>query len=226
MRRVSAYAARAGAALANPAGRRRAARRFAQLFLGLVAYGVAIAILVRAGLGLNPWDVFHQGVAARTGLSFGTVLALTGGAVLLLWIPLRQRPGIGTVANILVIGVCADLALSVMPAADGLAARWAMLGGGILLLGTAGAAYLGSGLGPGPRDGLMTGLNAATGWPIRRARTVIEVVVLAIGWLLGGSVGVGTIVFALAIGPVVQFFLPFFAVEARSPLPPPDCAGR
>ncbi|HEX8192495.1 MAG TPA: hypothetical protein VF552_06300 [Allosphingosinicella sp.] len=223
MTHLAALAARTVAALSEPVGRRRAARRFVQLFLGLVAYGIAIAILVRAGLGLNPWDVFHQGVAAKTGLSFGTVLALTGGVVLLLWIPLRQRPGFGTVANIFVIGFAADLALTMIPAAHALLWQLAMLAGGILLLGASGAAYLASGLGAGPRDGLMTGLNAATGWPIRRARTVIELTVLAIGWALGGSIGIGTIVFALAIGPVVQFFLPWFAVPERAPLRPAPC---
>jgi uncharacterized membrane protein YczE len=210
-------------ALAEPVGRRRVARRLVQLALGLVAYGIAIAILVRAELGLNPWDVFHQGLAAKTGLSFGTVLTIAGAAVLLLWVPLRQRPGIGTVANIFVIGFSADIALAVIPAAEGLAARWAMLGGGILLLGAAGAAYLAAGLGAGPRDGLMTGLSARTGWPIRRARTAIELAVLALGWLLGGTAGVGTIVFALAIGPVVQLFLPLFAIPDRAPLRPAAC---
>jgi uncharacterized membrane protein YczE len=201
----------------------RLPRRLVQLMLGLFAYGAAIAILVRAGLGLNPWDVFHQGVAIRTGLSFGTVLALTGIVVLLLWIPLRQRPGIGTIANIFVIGASADLALKIVPAAGGAAAKWAMLAGGIVLLGAAGAAYLGSGLGPGPRDGLMTGLHERVGWPIRRARTAIEILVLAIGWLLGGVAGVGTIVFALAIGPVVQFFLPWFEVQGAARTPAAPC---
>lgn len=180
---------RALALLAGPDATGAMPRRLVQLFLGLFAYGVAIAVLVRAGLGLNPWDVFHQGVAGRTGLSFGTVLALTGAVVLLLWIPLRQRPGLGTVANIFAIGPSADLALALIPPAQTLAASWAMLGGGILLLGAAGAAYLGSGLGAGPRDGLMTGLHARTGWPIRRARTLIELIVLTIGGLLGGAVG-------------------------------------
>lgn len=201
----------------------RMKRRLIQLMLGLVVYGAAIAILVRAGLGLNPWDVFHQGVAVRTGLSFGTVLALTGIIVLLLWIPLRQRPGIGTVANIFVIGASADLALKLVPAAAGPAAKWAMLAGGIILLGAAGAAYLCSGLGPGPRDGLMTGLHERVGWPIRRARTAIEILVLAIGWLLGGVAGVGTIVFALAIGPVLQFFLPWFEIRDARTLAAPCC---
>lgn len=219
MNAISEFGARALAALAEPVGRRRIARRLVQLLLGLVAYGVAIAILVRAGLGLNPWDVFHQGVAEKTGLSFGAVLAVTGAFVLLLWIPLRQRPGIGTVANIFVIGFAADLALAFIPAAPNLLWQWAMLAAGILLLGAAGAAYLASGLGAGPRDGLMTGLNDRIGWPIRRVRTLIELTVLAIGWFLGGSIGIGTIVFALGIGPVVQLFLPLFAIPERAPRP-------
>lgn len=190
-------------ALAEPAGRRRIARRLLQLFLGLLAYGVAIAILVRAGLGLNPWDVFHQGVAEKTGLSFGTVLALVGAVVLLLWIPLRQRPGIGTLANIFVIGFAADLALAVIPAAPNLLWQWAMLAAGILLLGASGAAYLASGLGAGPRDGLMTGLHRRTGRPLALIRGTIEVSALVAGFVLGGTVGVGTVAYALLIGPVV-----------------------
>lgn len=192
------------------------ARRLLQLMLGLAVYGLALALMVRAGLGLNPWDVFHQGLALQTGLSFGMVLTLAGGGVLLLWLPLRQRPGIGTVANIFVIGFMADVGLALLPPLESLPLRWTLLAGGTVLVGAAGAAYLAAELGPGPRDGLMTGLSARTGWPLRRVRTGIELTVLAVGWMLGGELGAGTVLFALAIGPLVQFFLPWFALPKRA----------
>jgi uncharacterized membrane protein YczE len=191
------------------------ARRLPQLFGGLVLYGTSMALQLRATLGLDPWDVFHQGVARHLPVSFGTVVAITGGAVLLLWIPLRQRPGVGTVANVIVIAVSVDVALALIPQPTGLPARIALLAAGIVLNGVASAAYIGTRLGPGPRDGLMTGIAARTGWSIRLVRTGIELTVLAGGWLLGGTVGVGTVLYALAIGPLTQAFLPWFAVSPR-----------
>jgi uncharacterized membrane protein YczE len=190
-------------------------RRLPQLFGGLALYAVSMAMQIRSGLGLNPWDVLHEGLAEQTPLSFGTITAITGAIVLLLWIPLRQRPGIGTVANVLVIAVVVDVALALLPAPEALAARIALLLGGVVLNGVATAAYVGARLGPGPRDGLMTGLSARTGWSVRLVRTCIEVVVLGCGWLLGGTAGVGTVLYALAIGPLTQAFLPLFAVRTR-----------
>jgi len=190
-------------------------RRLPQLFGGLVLYGTSMAMQLRATLGLDPWDVFHQGVARHLPVSFGTVVAITGVAVLLLWIPLRQRPGIGTIANVIVIAVSVDVALALIAEPTGLPARICMLVAGIVLNGVASAAYIGARLGPGPRDGLMTGLAARTGWSIRLVRTGIELTVLATGWLLGGTVGVGTVIYALAIGPLTQAFLPWFAVSPR-----------
>lgn len=194
------------------------ARRLPQLLAGLALYGTSMAMQVRATLGLNPWDVLHEGLAGRTPLSFGLVTALTGVVVLLLWVPLRQRPGLGTVANVLVIAVSVDVALALLPAPGALPARIGLMVAGIVLNGVATAAYVGARLGPGPRDGLMTGLAARTGRPVRVVRTAIEVVVLAAGWLLGGTVGVGTVLYALAIGPLTQAFLPLFTV--RGPLTP------
>lgn len=201
-------------------------RRLIQLFLGLSLYGLSIALIVRADLGLDPWDVLSQGVFERfaepAGLGFGMVVNLIGMAVLLLWIPLRQKPGIGTIANVLVIGSVAGLALRYIPADPVLPVRSLFLATGIVLNGVASGAYIGAGLGPGPRDGLMTGLVARTGWPIKTVRTAIELTVVVAGWTLGGSVGVGTILYALAIGPLVQIFLPVFTVgkeEGRKTLP-------
>jgi uncharacterized membrane protein YczE len=190
-------------------------RRLPQLLGGLVLYGVSMAMQIRSGLGLNPWDVLHEGIAEHTPLSFGLITAITGVVVLLLWIPLRQLPGIGTVANVLVIAVVVDVALALVPPLDGLVLRIALLVGGVVLNGVATAAYVGARLGPGPRDGLMTGLAARTGRSVRLIRTLIEVVVLGTGWLLGGTVGVGTVLYALAIGPLSQAFLPLFAVRGR-----------
>lgn len=186
----------------------RRPRRFAQLLLGLVAFGTGISMMVKAHLGLSPWMVFHQGVSVRSGLSLGTVTVLTGLVVLLLWVPLRERWGVGTVLNVLVIGPVIDLGLSVFPDASGLAG-WFYMIGGVLVIGLGSGLYIGSALGPGPRDGVMTGL-ARKGMSIRTARTAIEVGVLGIGWLLGGVAGLGTLAFALLIGPSVQFFLPRF----------------
>lgn len=192
-------------------------RRLTQLLFGLYLYGASMALLLRAGLGLDPWDVFHQGVAAHVGLSFGMLVNVVGALVLLLWIPLRQKPGIGTVANVLVIGTSVDLTLAILPGMDDLSLRIGFLLAGVALNGVAGAMYIGAGLGPGPRDGLMTGLVRRTGWSIRVVRTGIEFAVLAVGWLLGGTVGVGTVLYALAIGPLVQAFLPLFLIPDHNP---------
>jgi len=197
-------------------------RRVLQLVIGLVLYGVSIALMVESGLGLNPWDVFHQGLSEVTGISFGWIVLLVGVPVLLLWIPLRQRPGAGTVANLLVVGFAADAALALLPAGEALPARVGYLVGGILLNGFATGLYIGSRMGPGPRDGLMTGLAAR--FPklsIRVVRTGIEVAVLSAGFLLGGTVGVGTIAYAVSIGPLVHLFLPKLTVPepVRSDLP-------
>jgi uncharacterized membrane protein YczE len=193
----------------------RPVRRLVQLYAGLVLYGATMALQIRAGLGLDPWDVFHQGVADRTGLSFGTVVVITGAVVLLGWIPLRQRPGFGTVSNVFVIGIAVDATLAVLPHAGSLPVAVAMLVAGVGLNGLAGGAYIGAGLGPGPRDGLMTGLVRRTGGSVRVVRTTIEVTVLVAGAALGGTVGIGTVVYALSIGPVVHALLPRLTV----PLP-------
>lgn len=185
--------------------------RLTQLLLGLACYGVSISLMLEAKLGNQPWDVLHQGIARRTGLSVGTVLIIVGAVVLLCWIPLRERPGIGTVSNIVVIGLVVDLGNAVLPTPDHLAARIAFLIGGILLCGFASGLYIGANLGPGPRDGLMTGLTKY-GWSLRGWRTTIEIAVVAIGALLGGTVGIGTVAYALAIGPLAQFFLPLLTV--------------
>ncbi len=183
-------------------------RRVVQLYLGLGLYGTSVALMLHADLGLDPWDVFHQGAARHLGLSFGTVTMLTGAAVLLLWIPLRQLPGLGTVSNVLVIGPVVNLVSAVLPDPRALVPRLLLLAAGLVLNGVASGAYIGAGFGPGPRDGLMTGYHRRTGRSLRLTRTVIELSVLAVGVLLGGTVGVGTVMYALSIGPLVQFFLP------------------
>jgi uncharacterized membrane protein YczE len=189
----------------------RLPRRLVQLHVGLVLYGVGIALQLRAGLGLDPWDVLHQGVSRRIGLSFGTTVIVVGALVLLLWVPLRQRPGIGTVSNAIVIGLVVDGTLAVVPEPSGVAVRWALLLGGVLAGGVATGCYIGAGLGPGPRDGLMTGLTARTGRSIRLVRSCLELTVLAAGYLLGGTVGIGTVVYAVAIGPLAHVFIPLFS---------------
>ena len=195
----------------------RFSRRFVQLIVGLWLYGVSMAMFIRSGLGLDPWDVFHYGVQTHWAVSFGTVVIVTSFAVLLLWIPLRQWPGLGTILNSILIGIATDVTLGLFDAPSSLVWRWVLLLGGILANGLAGALYIGSQFGPGPRDGLMTGLAHRTGWSLRLVRTSIEVTVLAIGWLLGGVVGVGTVLYALLIGPIVQFFLPIFTVRVTPP---------
>lgn len=200
-------------------------RRLIQLFTGLAMYGISLAMFIRAGLGLDPWDVFHQGLANRTGLSIGLVVIIVSFLVLLLWIPLRQRPGFGTLCNAVLVGVFADIGLAMIPSLSTLAGQAAMLAGAIMLNGVASACYIGARFGPGARDGLMTGLARRTGWSVRLSRTLIEVTVLAAGWLLGGSVGVGTVLYALAIGPLVQLLLPRFMVPASVPEAAPVRGG-
>jgi len=186
---------------------KRAFGQGAALLVGLVGYGFSMAVMVRSGLGLDPWDVFHQGLANRTGMTIGVATAVVGVAVLLAWIPLRNRPGIGTVANVVVIAITVDAALAFLPEPTGLPVRVAMMVGAVLLNAVSTVLYIGAGLGPGPRDGLMTGLVARTGLSVRLVRTSIEATVLAVGWLLGGTVGIGTVVYAFGIGPLVQLTL-------------------
>ena len=190
--------------------------RLMQLLVGQVAYGASIALQVRARLGLDPWDVLHQGLARRTGLAIGTWTILVGAAVLLLWIPLRQRPGVGTVCNVVVIGLAVNAVLGVLPAPEAIGLRWSYLVSAIVLCGLATGAYIGAGLGPGPRDGLMVGL-ARRGRSIRVVRTAIELSVLFVGFVLGGTVGVGTLLFALCIGPIAHVTIPLFARTAGPP---------
>jgi uncharacterized membrane protein YczE len=190
--------------------------RLVQLYCGLVLYGLSASLLVLAGLGLDPWDVFHQGLSRTFGLAIGTWAIIVGGLVLLLWIPLRQRPGIGTVSNVVLVGLTMNVVLGHVHAPHAMAARVACLVCGVFLNGVATGAYIGAGLGPGPRDGLMTGL-AARGHSIRVVRTGIELTVLVTGWLLGGTVGVGTVLYALAIGPLAHVFVPLFARGRPTP---------
>jgi uncharacterized membrane protein YczE len=191
-------------------------RRLVQLYAGLGLYGLSMALMVRATLGLDPWDVFHDGVSQHTGLSFGTVVILTSVVVLLAWIPLRQKPGIGTLSNVFLVGAAADGALAIIPEGGPFAVRLAMLVGGVLLNGVASAAYLGVHLGPGARDGLMTGFVRKTGGSVGVVRTSLELTVLAAGAALGGSFGLGTLLYALSIGPLIQLMLPAFSRNVRS----------
>nr|WP_225957536.1 hypothetical protein [Amycolatopsis lexingtonensis] len=186
------------------------------MLAGLALYGTSVALVTRAGLGLEPWSVLAEGVLKHTGLSFGTVTGLISVVVLLLWIPLRQRPGIGTIANVVVISVMVDAVRAVVPDQHDLAWQIALLAGGIALNGVATATYVGARLGPGPRDGLMTGLAGRTGWSVRLVRTGIEVTVVVVGFFLGGTVGVGTVLYALAIGPLTQALLPYVVWRERA----------
>lgn len=193
-------------------------RRLLQLYFGLALYGLSTAMFVRADLGADPWNVFHLGVAKLLALDIGTVMIATGALVLLLWIPLRQRPGLGTISNVVVLGLAADAALSVIPTLSDILPRSGLLAGAIVVNAIATAMYIGAGFGSGPRDGLMTGVHARTGWSVRSIRTVIELSVLLIGWLLGGTLGVGTVLYALTIGPLIQLCLPWFRFVPR-PVP-------
>ncbi|MFF4802172.1 YitT family protein [Streptomyces sp. NPDC001351] len=194
----------------------RLGRRLIQLYLGLALYGVSSALLVEAGLGLEPWGVLHQGLARLTGLTIGVVSIVVGAAVLLLWIPLRQRPGLGTVSNVFVVGLAMDGTLALVPDVHSLAVRIPLLLAGILLNGVATGLYISARFGPGPRDGLMTGLHRRTGRSIRLMRTAIEVAVVATGFILGGTVGIGTVLYAVSIGPLAQLFLRVFDVPSAS----------
>lgn len=194
------------------------ARRLLQLYFGLVLYGVSTAMFVRANLGADPWNVFHLGVARIFSLNIGMVMIVVGAMVLLLWIPLRQKPGLGTISNVIVLGLAADAALALMPPVESLAARSLLLSA-ILVNAIATGMYIGAGFGSGPRDGLMTGINARTGWSVRSVRTAIELTVLLAGWLMGGTFGVGTVLYALAIGPLIQLCLPWFRIKPRQKTP-------
>ena len=198
-------------------------RRIAQLVLGVIFYGIAISLIVRAAIGVAPWDVLTQGIGKQTGLSFGLITVITSVIVLLLWIPIRQKPGIGTVLNTLLVGPSAEVGLALIPEQSELWVRILLFIAGLVLLAVATGLYIGARFGPGPRDGLMTGIHHRWGVKIWIVRTSIEVVVLSIGWILGGNVGVGTVAFALLIGPMVNITMPFFLVPAavsEKPLEP------
>ena len=194
-------------------------RRLVQLFTGLALYGVSLAFLLRAGLGLAPWDVLHQGLAEMLGATVGQMVIAVSFVVLLLWIPLRERPGFGTIANALLVGAFVDLTLLVLGDAGPWPARVGLLLGGILLNGLATALYIGASLGAGPRDGLMTGLVRRTGRSVRVVRTSLELTVLVVGWLLGGTVGIGTLLYAVSIGPIAHALLPLLTVGPARPVP-------
>ena len=200
------------------------ARRFVQLFTGLFLYGIGIALIVRGELGVAPWDVLTQGIAKQTGWTFGIITIVTSAVVLLLWIPIRQKPGFGTVMNALLVGPFADIGLWVIPPGLDLWVRVLLLPAGIVVLAIATGLYIGAHFGPGPRDGLMTGLHRVTGWKIWIVRTGIEVIVLAAGWLLGGDVGIGTLAFALLIGPLCGVTIPLFAIKRSHRMPQPAAA--
>lgn len=194
-------------AVRSQPGRAGLGARLVRLYLGLAGFGVSLALMVRARLGLGPWDVLHQGIARHLGVQLGWVTIAVSALVLLAWIPLRQRPGLGTISNAVIVGLVVNAALDLLPAPGPLAWRIAWLTAGIGLNGLATACYIGAGLGPGPRDGLMTGI-AARGHSLRVVRTAIELSVLAAGWALGGAIGIGTVAYALAIGPLTHVLLP------------------
>ncbi|MBG6183892.1 putative membrane protein YczE [Arthrobacter sp. CAN_A214] len=190
-------------------------RRWTQLLIGLFLYGVSLAMMIRAGLGVSPWDVLSQGASLQSGIPFGWMTNIIGALVLLLWIPLRQKPGVGTVLNVLLVGPSAEVGLVLISEPDQLWARVLLFTGGLVLLAVASGLYIGARLGPGPRDGLMTGVHFRYGLPIWLVRTTIEATVLGIGWILGGTVGLGTVAFALLIGPLINFLLPLLRVPER-----------
>ena len=200
----------------------RLARRLVQLYAGLALYGVSMAFFVEARLGVMPWDVLHQGLTRVLPVSLGTMTILVGALVLLAWVPLRQRPGLGTVSNVVVIGLVVDAALRVLPTPGPLAGRAAFVVLGVVLNAVATAAYIGARFGPGPRDGLMTGIVRRTGWSVRLVRTSIEVAVVVAGFLLGGNLGVGTVLYALTVGPLVQPLLPLLRVAEPEPAGAPE----
>lgn len=201
----------------------RLPRRLIQLLIGLFLYGASMALVIRASLGLIPWDVLHVGIIQHIPTSFGVMTILVSLVVLLIWIPLKQRPGVGTIANAFLVGLSADLTLHLTPELDSLAIRIPLLLGAIVLNGLATALYVGAQLGPGPRDGLMTGLARVSGRSIRLVRTSIEITVVIVGFVLGGTAGLGTVLYAVAIGPLTQAMLPIFTVELR---PSVDTSGQ
>jgi uncharacterized membrane protein YczE len=193
----------------------RHATRLTVLLIGLALYGLADGMIVQAGVGIGPWDVLAQGISRTTGVLYGVVTNVIGALVLLFWIPLRQRPGIGTALNVLIVGSCAQLAIWWIPTPAVLWEGALLFTGGLVLLAVATGLYVGAGYGPGPRDGLMTGLSSRLGWPIWIARASVELTVLVIGWLLGGNVGVGTVAFALLIGPLCHVTIPLLALRRK-----------
>jgi uncharacterized membrane protein YczE len=195
-----------------PLGGANVSKRLVQVTIGLTFFGVGIGLMLRSGLGLPPWDVLHQGLATRFGLTVGTWSILISVIVLLLWIPLRERYGVGTLLNAAIIGVAIDVTAALVPDAQNQLSAWLLLTGGILLIGFTSGMYIGANLGPGPRDGLMTAI-ARRGYTIRTTRLAIEAAVLLIGWLMGGTFGIGTVIFAVVIGPLVHFFLPRWTVD-------------
>jgi len=200
-------------------------RRIAQLIVGVYLYGVGIALMVRAGIGVAPWDVLTLGIEKQTGLEFGMITVITSVFVLLLWIPIRQKPGIGTLTNVLLVGPSAQLSLEFIPPIEGLVYQVLVFLAGLLMLAIATGLYIGARFGPGPRDGLMTGIHNRWGVKIWIARTSIEVVVLSIGWVLGGNVGIGTLAFALLIGPLVNITIPRLRVPVVARPEPVDVTG-
>lgn len=197
---------------------RRYSIRSVRLLVGLFLYGIAISLMLKANIGASPWDVFGQGFAVTTGVSFGLSTIIISAVVLLLWIPLRQMPGIGTIANAILVGLFADLGLAVIPSPNQLVLRVALFFGGLLLLAFATALYIGAGMGPGARDGLMTGLVRVSKRPVWMVRTAIEIVVVVLGFLLGGTVGLGTIIFVFSIGPLTQLTLRWLRVDITNRL--------
>lgn len=206
-----------GSAIPGRLDLRVAAPRMPALLIGLVGFGAGIAMMVQARLGLGPWEALNQGLAGHLGLGIGTVSILLGIPILALWWPLGERPGIGTLCNVILIGASTNGALAILPlpAEAAIAERLALMLGGVVLIALSSGIYLSTDLGPGPRDGLMTGVHHRFGWSIRRARTAIELSVLLVGWGLGGTVGLGTLVFALGIGPLVQVALQLFDRDDR-----------
>lgn len=199
----------------------RLARRLPQLYVGLFLYGVSLAMMVRGALGLAPWDVLHSGFVRHVPMTLGSAVVLFSFVVLLLWIPLREMPGLGTISNALVVGVSADVTLAALERPDAIVLRIALMLGGVVLCGVASGLYIGAQLGRGPRDGLMTGLARRTGLSLRLVRTALEAGVVVVGLLLGGKLGLGTVVYALAIGPLTQLMLPWFTVDVMAPVADP-----
>jgi uncharacterized membrane protein YczE len=194
-----------------------AVRRLVQLLTGLFLFGFAAAMMLKASLGVDPWTVFAEGLHVTWGWGFGWIVVISSGVVLLLWIPLRQMPGLGTVLNALLVGPSMEVGLALVDAPEVLVHKIVLFAAGLLMMGIASGFYIGAGFGPGPRDGLMVGINARFGWPLWAARTTVEVIVLSIGWFLGGTVGVGTVIFALMIGPLAQRAIKVYRIGPYSP---------